>query len=129
MPSARPGGEETHGPFRSEPGALLEHVPVAVFGLDDGDLVCRWGPGARDLFGCDATAVLSKPGTVLFADGPPGAPDPCSRPTERGRARGHRRGAAAGPASLPHRLRLRLPGLLRDRIRRTFGGDGPGEPQ
>ncbi|MGW8761522.1 SpoIIE family protein phosphatase [Streptomyces sp. NPDC055815] len=119
MPSARPGGEETHGPFWSEPGTLLEHVPVAVFGLDDGDLVCYWGPGARDLFGYDATAVLSKPGAVLFADGPPGTPDPCSWLTERGRTQGYWRG--------------RLPARHRDRTVfdcgfRAFSVTGSGGP-
>lgn len=95
MPSARLGGEETHGPFWSEPGTLLEHVPVAVFGLDGSDLVCYWGPGAQDLFGHDATAVLSKPGALLFADAPPGAPDPCASLTERGRTQGYWRGRLA----------------------------------
>lgn len=89
MPSALPGGENVHGPFWSEPGTLLEHVPVAVFGIDDDDLVCYWGPGARDLFGYDATAVLSKPGAVLFADGPQSGSDPCARLTERGRTLGY----------------------------------------
>lgn len=92
MPSARPGGQEAHGPFRSEPGTLLEHVPVAVFGIDEGDLVCYWGPGARDLFGYDSTAVLSKPGAVLFADGPHAPSGSCARLTERGRTRGYWRG-------------------------------------
>ncbi|WP_327303234.1 SpoIIE family protein phosphatase [Streptomyces sp. NBC_01298] len=92
MPSALPGGEEAHGPFWSEPGALLEHVPVAVFGLDDGDLVSYWGPGARDLFGYDSTAVLSKPGAVLFADGPRSGSVSCARLTERGRTLGYWRG-------------------------------------
>lgn len=86
------GGEEAHGPFWSEPGALLEHVPVAVFGLDDGDLVSYWGPGARDLFGYDSTAVLSKPGAVLFADGPRSGSVSCARLTERGRTLGYWRG-------------------------------------
>ncbi|MFZ3492958.1 SpoIIE family protein phosphatase [Streptomyces sp. 5.8] len=92
MPSALPGGEEAHGPFWSEPGAMLEHVPVAVFGVDDGDLVCYWGPGAQDLFGYESTAVLSKPGAVLFADGPRSASDACARLTERGRTLGYWRG-------------------------------------
>ncbi|MFJ7269976.1 SpoIIE family protein phosphatase [Streptomyces sp. NPDC099050] len=92
MPSALPGGEETHGPFWSEPGALLEHVPVAVFGVDDGDLVCYWGPGARDLFGYDSAAVLSEPGAVLFADGSRSGSGSCARLTERGRTLGYWRG-------------------------------------
>lgn len=92
MPSALPGGEKAHGPFWSEPGTLLEHVPVAVFGIDDGDLVCYWGPGARDLFGYDSAAVLSKPGAVLFGDGLRSGSDSCSRLTERGRTLGYWRG-------------------------------------
>ncbi|MFD9306947.1 SpoIIE family protein phosphatase [Streptomyces sp. NPDC060048] len=92
MPSALPGGEETHGPFWSEPGTLLEHVPVAAFGIDDADRVCYWGPGAGDLFGYDSTAVLSRPGAVLFADGPQDPSDACARLTERGRTKGYWRG-------------------------------------
>ncbi|MFE9559641.1 SpoIIE family protein phosphatase [Streptomyces sp. NPDC006487] len=92
MPSALPGGEKAHGPFWSEPGTLLEHVPVAVFGIDDGDLVCYWGPGARDLFGYDSTEVLSGPGAVLFADGARSGSDSCTRLTERGRTLGYWRG-------------------------------------
>ncbi|MDD9376323.1 SpoIIE family protein phosphatase [Streptomyces sp. ZAF1911] len=92
MPSALPGGEAAHGPFWSEPGTLLEHVPVAVFGVDDGDRVCYWGPGARDLFGYDSTAVLSGPGAVLFADGLRGSSESCARLTERGRTLGYWRG-------------------------------------
>ncbi|MGW1770861.1 SpoIIE family protein phosphatase [Streptomyces sp. NPDC002104] len=92
MPSALPGGEEAHGPFRSEPGTMLEHVPVAVFGVDDGDRVCFWGPGAQDLYGYDSTAVLSAPGAVLFADGPRSAADACARLAERGRTLGYWRG-------------------------------------
>lgn len=92
MPSARPGGEEAHGPFWSEPGTLLEHVPVAVLGIDDRDLVCYWGPGARDLFGYDSTAVLSKPGAVLFAGGLQGPSDACAWLTEQGRTLGYWRG-------------------------------------
>ncbi|MFD5145871.1 SpoIIE family protein phosphatase [Streptomyces sp. NPDC058401] len=92
MPSALPGGEETHGPFWSEPGAMLEHVPVAVFGMDEADLVCHWGPGARDLFGYESAAVLSRPGALLFADGPRSASDACARLAERGRTLGYWRG-------------------------------------
>lgn len=92
MPSALPGGEKAHGPFWSEPGTLLEHVPVAVFGIDDGELVCYWGPGARDLFGYDSAAVLSRPGAVLFADGRrsgQSGSNSCARLTERGRTLGY----------------------------------------
>ncbi|MCM1966624.1 MULTISPECIES: SpoIIE family protein phosphatase [unclassified Streptomyces] len=92
MPSALPGGEAAHGPFWSEPGTLLEHVPVAVFGVDGGDRVCYWGPGARDLFGYDSTAVLSEPGAVLFADGLRDPSGSCARLTERGRTLGYWRG-------------------------------------
>ncbi|WP_307665042.1 SpoIIE family protein phosphatase [Streptomyces sp. V1I1] len=95
MPSDRPGGEKAHGPFWSEPGALLEHVPVAVFGIDDDNLVCYWGPGARDLFGYDSAAVLSKPGAVLFPDAPQGASDSCTLLVERGRTLGYWRGRLA----------------------------------
>ncbi|MET9323366.1 SpoIIE family protein phosphatase [Streptomyces sp. NPDC003038] len=92
MPSVRPGGEKAHGPFWSEPGTLLEHVPVAVFGMDDDDLVCFWGPGARDLFGYGSSAVLSQPGAVLFADAARGASASCARLVEAGRTEGYWRG-------------------------------------
>ncbi|MFI2347893.1 SpoIIE family protein phosphatase [Streptomyces sp. NPDC019443] len=95
VPSDRPGGEKAHGPFWSEPGALLEHVPVAVFGIDDDNLVCYWGPGARDLFGYDSAAVLSKPGAVLFPDASQGASDSCTLLVERGRTLGYWRGRLA----------------------------------
>ncbi|MCX5408824.1 SpoIIE family protein phosphatase [Streptomyces sp. NBC_00335] len=95
MPSALPGGEEAHGPFWSEPGTLLEHVPVAVLGIDDGDRVCYWGPGARDLFGYDSASVLSGPGAVLFADGSRSGSESCTRLTERGRTLGYWRGRLA----------------------------------
>ncbi|MFE5807102.1 SpoIIE family protein phosphatase [Streptomyces sp. NPDC056491] len=92
MPSAQPGGEEIHGPIWSEPGALLERVPVAVLGIDDNDLVCYWGPGAGALFGYDPPAVLARPGAVLFADGSGGESASCARLTEQGRTRGYWRG-------------------------------------
>lgn len=92
MPSARTGGEKSHGPFWSEPGTLLEHVPVAVFGLDDGDTVGYWGPGARDLFGYAAADVLARPGGVLFADGSEGPSGACAGLAERGRTLGYWRG-------------------------------------
>ncbi|MEU4728965.1 SpoIIE family protein phosphatase [Streptomyces sp. NPDC023588] len=95
MPSARPGGAEAHGPFWSEPGTLLEHVPVAVFGIDEDDRLCYWGPGARELFGYDASAVLARPGALLFAPGPPDPADACARLTERGRTQGYWRGRLA----------------------------------
>ncbi|MFG2989066.1 SpoIIE family protein phosphatase [Streptomyces sp. NPDC048257] len=92
MPSALPGGEETHGPIWSEPGSLLERVPVAVLGIDDHDLVCYWGPGARGLFGHEPDAVLARPGALLFADGSRGTSPSCARLTEQGRSQGYWRG-------------------------------------
>ncbi|MFB6560146.1 SpoIIE family protein phosphatase [Streptomyces sp. NPDC056400] len=93
MPSARPGGEETHGPIWSEPGALLERVPVAVLGIDEHDRVCYWGPGARDLFGYEPGAVLTRPGALLFADASrSGTSASCARLTEQGRTQGYWRG-------------------------------------
>ncbi|MFD8633957.1 SpoIIE family protein phosphatase [Streptomyces sp. NPDC059533] len=92
VPSARPGGAQAHGPLRSEPGTLLERVPVAVFGLDDDDRVCYWGPGASELFGYDSTDVLTKPGAGLFADERHGSSAACVRLTERGRTLGYWRG-------------------------------------
>ncbi|WP_431040923.1 SpoIIE family protein phosphatase [Streptomyces sp. P1-3] len=92
MPSDRPSDDRASGPLRSEPGALLEHVPVAVFGIDDDDRICYWGPGARDLFGYHATEVLSKPGALLLSGAPGDGPDACSRMAERGRTLGYWRG-------------------------------------
>ncbi|MET9604278.1 SpoIIE family protein phosphatase [Streptomyces sp. NPDC006512] len=88
MPSVRPGGEQAQGPFRSEPGTLLEHVSVAVFGIDDQGLVCYWGPGAHDLFGHHAGEILARPGGLLLAEGPAAA----SRLVERARTEGYWRG-------------------------------------
>jgi PAS domain S-box-containing protein len=68
---------------------------VAVFGIDDANLVCYWGPGARDLFGYDSAAVLSKPGAVLFPDASQGASDSCTLLVERGRTLGYWRGRLA----------------------------------
>ncbi|MDQ0945272.1 PAS domain S-box-containing protein [Streptomyces sp. V1I1] len=68
---------------------------MAVFGIDDDNLVCYWGPGARDLFGYDSAAVLSKPGAVLFPDAPQGASDSCTLLVERGRTLGYWRGRLA----------------------------------
>ncbi len=95
MPSDRPGDQKPQGPFWSEPGTLLQHVSVAVFGIDDDDLVCYWGPGARDLFGYDSSAVLSQPGAVLFPDASGGASASCARMLERGRTLGYWRGRLA----------------------------------
>lgn len=94
MPSVRPGGADAHGPFWSEPGTLLEHVPVAVFGLDDGLHVRYWGPGAQDLFGYDSSDALSRPGARLFAGPPAGGsgPDPSAGLVERALNQGYWRG-------------------------------------
>ncbi|TJZ59008.1 PAS domain S-box protein [Streptomyces piniterrae] len=92
MPSDRPSDGKARGPLWSEPGSLLEHVPVAVFGIDDDNRICYWGPGAQDLFGYDAAEVLSKPSAVLFARPPEDGPDVGSRLAERGRAEGYWRG-------------------------------------
>ncbi|WP_338059810.1 SpoIIE family protein phosphatase [Streptomyces natalensis] len=92
VPSDRPSVGKARGPLWSEPGSLLEHVPVAVFGLDDEDRICYWGPGAEDLFGYRATQALSEPGALLFAAAPGDRPDACSRMAERGRTEGYWRG-------------------------------------
>ncbi|MFC9294657.1 SpoIIE family protein phosphatase [Streptomyces sp. NPDC057011] len=90
MPSVRPGGEKAHGPFPSEPGTLLEHVPVAVFGIDHEGLVRYWGPGAQELFGHDSAAVLSRPGALLFAGtATRTASDACAELVERARNDGY----------------------------------------
>lgn len=60
------GGAPDPGPIRSEPGSLLEHVVVAVFGFDDEDRICYWGPGAHNLFGHEAASVLTRPAAQLF---------------------------------------------------------------
>ncbi|MGW2274942.1 SpoIIE family protein phosphatase [Streptomyces yangpuensis] len=91
MPSDRPGGADADapGPIRSEPGSLLEHVPVAVFGLDDEERVRYWGPGARHLFGHAPEEVLSRPASILFPDPEPGTPGGASQLVERGRSLGY----------------------------------------
>ncbi|WP_326647668.1 MULTISPECIES: SpoIIE family protein phosphatase [unclassified Streptomyces] len=92
MPSDRSGGEKASGPLWSEPGTLLEHVAVAVLGIDEDGRICYWGPGAQDLFGHDAAAVLGKPAGVLFPDPPRGAPAASVGLAERGRTLGYWRG-------------------------------------
>ncbi|WP_455362513.1 SpoIIE family protein phosphatase [Streptomyces sp. SYSU K21746] len=99
MLSDRSGGEKAPsplrsepGPLRSEPGTLLEHVRVAVLGIDQDDRICYWGPGAQDLFGHDSAAVLSQPAHVLFPPPPPGTPHPPGPLTERARTLGYWRG-------------------------------------
>ncbi|OKK22244.1 protein kinase [Streptomyces sp. CB00455] len=89
MPTVPPGGEDAPGLLRSEPGTLLEHVAVAVFGLDDQHRVCYWGPGAQGLFGYPADTVLARPADVLFPDPSPGAGSPAAQLTERGRTLGY----------------------------------------
>ncbi|GAA1877405.1 SpoIIE family protein phosphatase [Streptantibioticus ferralitis] len=99
MPSDRPD-DEGHGPFWSEPGTLLQHVAVAMFGVDEDDRICYWGPGAGHLFGYPSAEVLSKPAAILFpgspAEGFPGTaldgPDGYARMTAESRARGYWRG-------------------------------------
>ncbi|MGI5448089.1 SpoIIE family protein phosphatase [Streptomyces sp. CA-243310] len=89
MPTDPPGGEGgEQGPeqLRSEPGSLLEHVSVAVFGIDDEGLIRYWGPGARNLFGHEAAEVLTEPAAVLFPDSEPGA---AARLVERARTLGY----------------------------------------
>ncbi|WP_407547771.1 SpoIIE family protein phosphatase [Streptomyces sp. Pv4-95] len=92
MPADRPSDAHAGASLRSEPGSLLEHVAVAVFGIDDEDRICYWGPGAQDLFGHRAQDVLAKPGGVLFAEPSADEPDTCSRMAARGRALGYWRG-------------------------------------
>jgi PAS domain S-box-containing protein len=77
------------GPLWSEPGTLLEHVAVAVFGMDDEDRICYWGPGALRLFGYEAADALSKPVAALFPEGPRDGPTPAERLAERARTLGY----------------------------------------
>ncbi|MFF3686940.1 SpoIIE family protein phosphatase [Streptomyces sp. NPDC002187] len=93
MPSDRSRDEQTARQLRSEPGTLLERVAIAVFGFDEHDRICYWGPGAETLFGYDSEAVLSNPGAVLFpgpADG--GTSGAAARLAGRGRDEGYWRG-------------------------------------
>lgn len=80
------GGEQGPEPLRSEPGSLLEHVSVAVFGIDDEGLIRYWGPGARNLFGHEAADVLSGPAAALF---PASEPDAAAHLAERARTLGY----------------------------------------
>ncbi|MEU9034922.1 SpoIIE family protein phosphatase [Streptomyces sp. NPDC048352] len=68
--------------------------------MDGGGRIRYWGPGARDLFGYEAAAVLSRPAARLFPRPPEGAPGPAERLTERARSLGY--------------WRVRLPALHRD---------------
>ncbi|MGW1895678.1 SpoIIE family protein phosphatase [Streptomyces sp. NPDC002004] len=79
--------------LRSELGTLLERVAIAVFGID-GDRICYWGPGAEQLFGYDAAAVLSKPTACLFPATDDGSPGAFEKMVELGRTRGYWRGPA-----------------------------------
>ncbi|MGY1577208.1 hypothetical protein [Streptomyces sp. MN13] len=73
MSGDRSASQNIRERLRSEPGTLLEHVSVAVIGIDDRDRICFWGPGARDLFGYDDDA-LAEPATLLFPPPPPSGP-------------------------------------------------------
>lgn len=92
MSAGRPRAGTNPGPLRSEPGALLEHVSVAVFGVDADERICFWGPGAEDLFGHDAAEALSRPAGLLFPDPPPGTPGAAEGLTQRAREFGYWRG-------------------------------------
>ncbi|MET7368217.1 SpoIIE family protein phosphatase [Streptomyces sp. NPDC005566] len=89
MSSDPPGEEHAPGPLWSEPGTLLEHVAVAVLGIDDRNEICYWGPGAQRLFGYAATDVLSRPAAALFPVAPRDATSAAERLTERGRTLGY----------------------------------------
>ncbi|MEU7116073.1 SpoIIE family protein phosphatase [Streptomyces sp. NPDC046182] len=93
MSSPRPGGgsgdEQAPGPIWSEPGTLLEHVAVAVLGIDEEGRICFWGPGAQRLFGHEAADVLSRPASVLFPAAPLDGAGAAERLAERGRALGY----------------------------------------
>ncbi|MFH7598275.1 SpoIIE family protein phosphatase [Streptomyces racemochromogenes] len=91
MPSDQPGETRAPGPIRSEPGSLLEHVPVAVLGFDTAGGVRYWGPGAQDLFGHPAATALSRPAAALFPASPRG-PGPAERLVERALTLGYWRG-------------------------------------
>ena len=126
MSAPRPGGppegspwdEQAPGPLWSEPGTLLEHVAVAVLGIDEEGRICYWGPGAQRLFGHEAADVLSRPADVLFPAAPLDGPPAAERLAERGRTLGY--------------WRARVPTLHRDgrvfdcgfRVFPVTGGDG-----
>ncbi|MEU9860619.1 SpoIIE family protein phosphatase [Streptomyces sp. NPDC047971] len=93
MSSPRPGGrppdEQAPGPLWSEPGTLLEHVAVAVLGIDEEGRICYWGPGAQRLFGHRAVDVLSRPAALLFPAAPLDGAGAAERLAERGRTLGY----------------------------------------
>ncbi|MHA4779360.1 SpoIIE family protein phosphatase [Streptomyces sp. MSC1_001] len=95
-----PGEEQGPGPLWSEPGTLLQHVAVAVLGMDDEDRICYWGPGARRLFGYEAPDVLTKPAATLFPAAPTDGTSAARRLAERGRSLGY--------------WRVRMPALHQD---------------
>jgi PAS domain S-box-containing protein len=72
MSPDRSGSQKAQEWLRSEPGTLLEHVSVAVIGVDDRDRICFWGPGARDLFGYGDDALTEPVGLLFPATGGPG---------------------------------------------------------
>ncbi|MFI8763554.1 SpoIIE family protein phosphatase [Streptomyces sp. NPDC053792] len=79
---------------------MLEHVAVAVLGMDDEDRICYWGPGAQRLFGYEAGDVLSKPAATLFPAAPVDGTSAAERLAERGRTLGY--------------WRVRMPALHQD---------------
>ncbi|MFJ4467090.1 SpoIIE family protein phosphatase [Streptomyces sp. NPDC089424] len=86
----RPGDERE--PLRSEPGSLLEHVSIAVFGMDEEDRICFWGPGAHSLFGHAPDGILSAPAASLFPGPPEGSPGAAERLATLARTLGYWRG-------------------------------------
>lgn len=92
MPTDRPSFAKARGPLWSEPGSLLEHVAVAVCGIDDDNRICYWGPGAHDLFGYHAAEALTRPGALLFRGSAGGGVEACARMADRGRTEGYWRG-------------------------------------
>ncbi|MEV3987688.1 SpoIIE family protein phosphatase [Streptomyces sp. NPDC049837] len=92
MASDGSGREQAPGSLWSEPGTLLEHVRVAVFGIGEDDRICYWGPGAHDLFGHDPAGALSRPADVLLAEPRSDAADAPMSLSERGRTLGYWRG-------------------------------------
>ncbi|WP_328946462.1 SpoIIE family protein phosphatase [Streptomyces sp. NBC_00250] len=88
-PGGRPGDEQAPGPLWSEPGTLLQHVAVAVLGIDEEGRICYWGPGAKRLFGYEAADVLARPAAVLFPAAPLDGAGAAERLAERGRALGY----------------------------------------